>query len=136
VGLQETHGFEGDGVRPDHGPRIAEASRWHSFRQGGRTGIASRHPIVGATPRKWGVAIALEGERIVVFNAHVPAAPYQPLRIDDHDALLRDGIGTRRGGDLAAGQRRIVIAGDRHGGAAVDRVLEDREYGIEVGGGA
>lgn len=121
VGLQETHGLERDGVRPDHGPRIAEALGWHYLDQGGRVGIASRHPIVGATPRKWGAAIELEdGERIFVFNAHLPAAPYQPyqlLRIDYHDAPFLEteeelvaAARQARGGEVAALLSELRVA--------------------------
>lgn len=82
VGLQETGGHERDGKRPDHGRAIADLLGWHYLDQGGRTGIASRYPIVGHTPSKWGATIELPtGQRVALFNVHFAHAPYQPYQL-------------------------------------------------------
>ncbi len=55
VGLQESHGEERDGVRPDAAAVIAQQLGWHYFDQGDDdTGIISRYKLVGSTPKKWG----------------------------------------------------------------------------------
>ncbi len=72
VGLQETGGLERDGRRPDNGRRIADLLGWHYFDQGGGTGVASRHPIAGHTPQRWGVIVNLpSGRRVTHFNVHL-----------------------------------------------------------------
>lgn len=82
VGLQETRGEERNGVRPDHGRKLADLLGWHYFDQGEGTGIASRHAIITNTPHKWGVLIRLPGGReIWMFNAHLMHAPYQPYQL-------------------------------------------------------
>ena len=57
VGLQETHGHEVNGVRPDHGQKIADALGWNYIQQGDRTGILSRFKIRGVSTNLWGVEI-------------------------------------------------------------------------------
>ena len=90
VGLQETHGRERDGQRPDHGARMASLLGWHYLDQGHRTGILSRWPIVGTHGAGAGVTVRLpSGHELHVFNVHLAHAPYQPyqlLRIPYEDA--------------------------------------------------
>lgn len=82
VGLQETHGHEVNGVRPDHGRKIAEALGWHYFAQGERTAVLSRFPTQAATENRWGVEIAYtSGKTLVFFNAHLASSPYQPYQL-------------------------------------------------------
>ncbi|HMN96712.1 MAG TPA: endonuclease/exonuclease/phosphatase family protein [Phycisphaerales bacterium] len=112
VGLQETHGLERDGAREDHAPLIAAALGWHAAPQGGRTAIISRFPVVSMTPQRWGCAVELDdGRRLLVFNVHLAASPYQPyqlLGIPYHDApflstpaALIDAARSARGGDVS-----------------------------------
>jgi hypothetical protein len=55
---------------------------WHQFDQGGGTGVISRFKIVGSTPRKWGVKLALpSGRTVYLFNAHFRYFPYQPYQL-------------------------------------------------------
>lgn len=82
VGLQETHGYEKDGVRPDHGRALAGMLGWNYFDQGERTGILTRFTVITNTPRKWGVAVRLDSGRTAwMFNAHLMHAPYQPYQL-------------------------------------------------------
>lgn len=82
VGLQETAGVASNNQRPDNSKKIAEILGWHHFDQGGRTGVVSRFPIIGSTPRKWGVKIETRsGEYVWLFNAHFAHAPYQPYQL-------------------------------------------------------
>lgn len=83
VGLQESHGHERDGVRPDSAAVIAEQLGWHYFDQGDDdTGVVSRYKIVNATPKKWGAKLELpSGEQFWLFNAHFAHAPYQPYQL-------------------------------------------------------
>jgi exonuclease III len=83
VGVQEVCGNKRDGQRPDHAQTLAELLSWHYFSQGDdNTGVLSRYPIVGHTPRKWGVEIELpSGRRVWLFNAHFAHAPYQPYQL-------------------------------------------------------
>jgi len=82
VGLQETQGNAAQGPRPDNARLLSQRLGWHYFDQGDRTGIISRYPLAGGTPRKWGVAVELPlGRRVFVFNAHLNHAPYQPYQL-------------------------------------------------------
>lgn len=82
VGLQETHGRERDGQRPDHGARMASLLGWHYVDQGHRTGILSRWPIVGTHGDRAGVEVRLpSGDAVHVFNVHLAHAPYQPYQL-------------------------------------------------------
>ena len=84
VGLQETGGWETEkgAGRPDHGRKLAEMLGWHYYDQAERTAILSRHPIATNTPGKWGVTIRLpSGREVRMFNAHLPAEPYQPYQL-------------------------------------------------------
>ncbi len=83
VGLQESHGRERNGVRPDNAKVIAERLGWHYFDQGDNdTGIVSRYKVVGATPRKWGAKLETpSGQQFWMFNAHFAHAPYQPYQL-------------------------------------------------------
>ncbi|HUS34841.1 MAG TPA: endonuclease/exonuclease/phosphatase family protein [Verrucomicrobiae bacterium] len=84
VGLQEKIGHEKDGVRPDHGRKLAEMLGWHYFDQdpGNSTAILSRYPILTNTPAKWGVQILLpSGAKAWHFNVHFAHAPYQPYQL-------------------------------------------------------
>jgi exodeoxyribonuclease III len=80
VGLQES--FTGGPDRRDNGERLAEMLGWHYLNQRGSTSVLSRFPIEGVTPEGWGVVLELEpGRRAFLFNAHLPAAPYQPYQL-------------------------------------------------------
>jgi endonuclease/exonuclease/phosphatase family metal-dependent hydrolase len=82
VGLQETHGHEKGGVRPDNGRKLAEMLGWNYFDQGERTAILSRFPIITNTPRKLGVSLRLpNGREVWMFNVHLMHAPYQPYQL-------------------------------------------------------
>jgi endonuclease/exonuclease/phosphatase family metal-dependent hydrolase len=82
VGLQETHGHEKDGERPNNGRKIAELLGWNYFDQGERTGILTRFPIVTNTPNKWGVLVRTrDAGEVWMFNAHLMHAPYQPYQL-------------------------------------------------------
>lgn len=82
VGLQETHGYEKNGVRPDHGRKLAELLGWNYLDQGERTGILTRFVILTNTPNRWGVSLRLDSGRTAwMFNAHLMHAPYQPYQL-------------------------------------------------------
>src|SRR5690606_12025912 len=83
VGLQESHGHERDGVRPDAAAVIADQLGWHYFDQGDDdTGIISRYKLVASTPKKWGAQLELpSGKKFWLFNAHFAHAPYQPYQL-------------------------------------------------------
>jgi exonuclease III len=83
VGIQESHGEERNGKRPDAARAIAEKLSWHYFDQEDEDrGIISRYRIVDRTPNKWGVAIELpSGRRVWLFNAHFAHSPYQPYQL-------------------------------------------------------
>jgi exodeoxyribonuclease-3 len=83
VGLQESHGQEREGVRPDAAAVIAQQLGWHYFDQGDDdTGIISRYKLVSSTPKKWGAQFELpSGEKFWLFNAHFAHAPYQPYQL-------------------------------------------------------
>jgi endonuclease/exonuclease/phosphatase family metal-dependent hydrolase len=85
VGLQETAGFAPEGEpRPDRAREIAKLLTWNYVDQGDRTGVISRFRIVGTTPRKWGVKLALpSGRQVYLFNVHFAHAPYQPYQLLD-----------------------------------------------------
>ncbi len=125
IGLQETHGHEVDGVRPDNGQKIADALGWHYLQQGGRTGVISRFPIVSHTARKWGVTIQYAPDRTLdFFNAHLPASPYQPyqlLGIPYGDALF-----------LQTSQEAVARAA-RARGTQVDRLLSELNESLGKG---
>ncbi len=82
VGLQETHGWEKNGVQPDNAKKLAEMLGWNYFDQGDHTAIISRFPIVTNTPRRWGISVKLpSGSEVWMFNAHLSHAPYQPYQL-------------------------------------------------------
>lgn len=82
VGLQETHGHERGGRRPDRGAELAVLLGWNYDNQGGSPGVLSRWPILGRTPGRHGVLVRLPSGRTAhVFNIHFPAAPYQPYQL-------------------------------------------------------
>jgi exodeoxyribonuclease-3 len=82
AGLQETLGAETQGRRPDNGRVIASQLGWNYHAQGHGRAVASRFPIVKATPRGHGVIIQLpSGREIAVFNVHLAHAPYQPYQL-------------------------------------------------------
>ena len=85
VGLQETAGIAPEGQpRPDRAAEIARLLGWNYVDQGERTGVISRFAIVGTTPRKWGVKLALpSGRQVYLFNVHFAHAPYQPYQLLD-----------------------------------------------------
>ena len=82
VGLQQTHGVERHGTRPDNGRGLATLLGWHYVDQGQRTGILSRWPIVGRQRGAAGVTVRLpDGRDVHVFNVHLAHAPYQPYQL-------------------------------------------------------
>jgi endonuclease/exonuclease/phosphatase family metal-dependent hydrolase len=83
VGLQETAGIAPEGEpRPDRAAEIARRLGWNYVDQGERTGVISRCEIVGTTPRKWGVKLAIpSGRQVYLFNVHFAHAPYQPYQL-------------------------------------------------------
>lgn len=82
VGLQETHGAERDGRRPDRGAELAKLLGWHHLNQGGSPGILSRWPIVTNTPGRQGAVVRLpSGRTATFFNVHLMHAPYQPYQL-------------------------------------------------------
>jgi exonuclease III len=83
VGFQETGGSAPkDEPRPDRGAEVAKRLGWHYFDQGGGTGVASRFEILGSTPKKWGVKLALpSGRPMYAFNIHLAHSPYQPYQL-------------------------------------------------------
>ena len=96
VGIQESHGEERDGKRPDAARAIAEKLSWHHFDQGDEdNSVISRYPIVAHSPKKMGVAVELpSGQRAWIFNVHLAHAPYQPyqlLKIPYADANFIEG---------------------------------------------
>ena len=77
VGLQETHAES-----TDNSLQLAQQLGWHHFPQGGKTAVVSRFPIIGHTPRRWGVYIQVATDlTICLFNVHFPASPYQPYQL-------------------------------------------------------
>jgi endonuclease/exonuclease/phosphatase family metal-dependent hydrolase len=96
VGIQESHGEERDGKRPDAARAIAKMLSWHHFDQGDEdNAVVSRFPIVAHSPKKMGVAVELPGgRRAWIFNVHLAHAPYQPyqlLKIPYADAPFIEG---------------------------------------------
>jgi exodeoxyribonuclease-3 len=83
VGIQESHGDERNGKKPDAALAIAKKLSWHHFDQGDEDrGIISRYKIVDHTPGKWGVAVELpSGRRVWIFNVHFAHTPYQPYQL-------------------------------------------------------
>jgi endonuclease/exonuclease/phosphatase family metal-dependent hydrolase len=82
IGLQETVGFEKQGVRPDNGAALAKLLGFQYFPQGQGRGILSRFPILTNTPKKWGATLRLpSGRSIGIFNVHLAHAPYQPYQL-------------------------------------------------------
>ncbi len=77
VGLQETENQDGDSS-----VELARLLKWHHFAQGGRTSVISRYPIVGHTPKKWGVHVKLPAGIVVhAYNVHFHYIPYQPYQL-------------------------------------------------------
>jgi endonuclease/exonuclease/phosphatase family metal-dependent hydrolase len=82
VGLQETEGLERDGARRDNAKEIGKGAGLDVTLQGGRRAIASRFPIDAAATSWNGTVVTLpSGRRLVVFNVHLAAAPYQPYQL-------------------------------------------------------
>ena len=72
VGLQETENQD-----DDSSVQLARMLKWHHFVQGGRTSVISRYPIVGHTPKKWGVHIKLPTGIVVhAYNVHFHYVPF------------------------------------------------------------
>lgn len=125
VGLQETHGAERDGRRPDAGAELAKLLGWHYFNQGGSPGVLSRFPIVTNTPGKQGVTIRLPGGRDVhCFNIHFNPAPYQPYQLLNIPYGNAPFIKTADEAVQAARQAR---------GGAVTRLLADMREALASG---
>jgi endonuclease/exonuclease/phosphatase family metal-dependent hydrolase len=128
VGIQESSGAKRGGKRPNNARIIAEKLGWQFFSQDSSTSIATRHKIVGHTPKKWGAEIELpSGRRVWLFNAHFAHAPYQPYQllripyedapfIDSAEAAIREANRTR-GYQVAAMLAEIEAI--RHAGAAI-----------------
>ncbi len=80
VGMQES--FAG---KVDSAAKVAEALGWFHFSQGGKgesTSVLSRFPILGHTPRKYGVTIGIAKEiSVKLFNVHFRPSPYQPYQL-------------------------------------------------------
>lgn len=126
VGLQETHGFEKEGTRPDHGRKLAEMLGWHYFDQGERTGVLSRHPLVTNTPRRWGVTVRLpSGHAVRMFNAHLSHAPYQPYQ------LLK--IPYANAPFITTAEEAVREAGAARGGQ-MERLLAELQPALAEGG--
>lgn len=82
IGVQEALGEEKTGVRPNNGRKVAEMLGLNYFDQGGGTAVATRHTIVTNSANKWGVLLRLKsGAEVWMFNAHLPASPYQPYQL-------------------------------------------------------
>lgn len=125
VGLQETHGNESDGKRPDNGRRLAEMLGWNYFDQGERTAIMSRFSIVTNTARKWGVRLRLpSGREAWMFNAHLMHAPYQPYQ------LL--GIPYADGRFIKTAEEAVSEARKARGGQ-VERMLAELQPAVASG---
>lgn len=125
VGLQETHGLERDGQRPDNGAKLAELLGWHYFNQGGSPGILSRFPIVTNTPAGHGVAIRLpSGREIRMFNVHLMHAPYQPYQLLDIPYANAPFIKTAE---------EAVAEAIKARGAEVDRLLAELRPAVTGG---
>jgi len=65
------------------GPKLAELTGLKLFDQGGEdTGLLSRFPIIGHSANKWGAKLDVAGRGpLWLFNAHLPASPYQPYQL-------------------------------------------------------
>lgn len=77
VGIQEI---------AESGPQLAELTGLNLFVQEGdaRGAILSRFPIVQASANKWGMKLDVPGRGpLWLFNAHLPASPYQPYQLAD-----------------------------------------------------
>ncbi|MBX3415823.1 MAG: endonuclease/exonuclease/phosphatase family protein [Pirellulales bacterium] len=77
VGIQEI---------AESGPKLAELTGLNLFVQDGdaRGALLSRFPIVKASANKWGVKLDVQGRGpLWLFNAHLPASPYQPYQLAD-----------------------------------------------------
>lgn len=66
------------------GPRLAELTGLELYEQGGRSqgAMLSRFPIVEESANHWGIKVQVpERGPVWLFNAHLPAAPYQPYQL-------------------------------------------------------
>ena len=125
IGLQETHGREVNGVRPDNGQKIADQLGWHYLQQGDRTAILSRHRIIKPSQNRWGVEIEYpRGKQLDFFNAHFAASPYQPYQ------LLKIPYGD---GKFIATESEAVQEANAARGAAVGRLLYEIKNAIQSG---
>ncbi len=120
VGLQETAGVAPQGKpRPDSAAALAQILGWEYLDQGGNTGILSRFPIIGHTPKKWGAKLRLpSGQTLYHFNAHLMHAPYQPyqlLNIPYHN------------GPFLKTEAEAVVAARAARGDQVQRLLAETE---------
>lgn len=94
VGIQETR-KEGQGCSEESCPpesesvaaKLAQALGFHYYDQAKindalwANAILSRYPIGAATPNDLGVAIEVEGRRVIAFNIHFTDFPYQPYQV-------------------------------------------------------
>ncbi len=127
VGLQETGGHEKEkgASRPDNGRRLAGMLGWHYFDQGERTGVLSRFPIVTNTPHGWGVTIRLpSGREVMMFNAHLMHAPYQPYQLA--------GIPYANGRFIKTAAEAVDEARKARGGQ-VERLLSELKPAVATG---
>lgn len=114
VGLQE--------MGASRGLEVATALGYHFHQQSGSgIQILSRYPVVGQSPSNRGAQINLApGQNIWLFNAHLPAYPYQPYD-------LRDGI-------LAADEQAVIDAANAARGAQLTGYLDELDTLIAEGG--
>lgn len=125
VGLQETLGQEVNKVRPDNGKKTADILGWNYLDQGDGTAVASRFPIAGTTPKKWGVSLKLpSGREVHLFNVHYSASPYQPyqlLKIPYNDA------------PFLKTEAELIQAAKEARGAEVDRMFAEIQPVLQSG---
>jgi len=125
VGLQETHGEERNGVRPDNSKRLAEMLGWSHAPQVSGIAVISRFKVLEVTPKRWGVKLEVSpGRSIYVFNVHLEHAPYQPYQ------LL--GIPYNDGPFIKTEREAIDFARKTHGGS-VERLSSELKPAIAEG---
>lgn len=117
VGVQEMN---------NSGPPLAKLTGMHLFDQGGRsTRILSRWPVDTASKGKWGARYVVPRRGPVwVFNAHLPAAPYQPYQ------LAKIPYGSGRFIKTAA---EAIDEARKARGGHVKRLLDDMRPALDTG---
>jgi endonuclease/exonuclease/phosphatase family metal-dependent hydrolase len=123
VGVQETLGRPVDGAAPDNGPTLARllGGEWQYVSQPdhpNHRGILTRLPVVRPTAGKEGVILrAATGREVIVFNVHLPAAPYQPyllcgIRYSPDATLLKTEDEAIRSAKFARGKQVDALLAD------------------------